>query len=109
MFHRSESISFPEVPEPRTKQKRRSHHTLQKQSSARPIIWKCGEKTLQRRLPFRFQVRLFAPSSKRPNEGVRLPLSGDLKLDNSSLQPDRDSMSPVLRIEFRQYVRDIAF
>jgi len=56
-----------------------------------------------------FELKVFATSSKRPKEGLCLLLSGELELDNSSLQPDRDSMGPILSVELREYVRDVAF
>ena len=53
-------------------------------------------------------VGLFASSSRRPDEGHHLLLLGDLQLDNSSLQPDRDGMCSVLGAKFREDVRDVA-
>src|SRR5262252_1629464 len=37
-------------------------------------------------------LRVFATSSKRPNEGLHLRLLGEPQLDNFSLQPDCESM-----------------
>ena len=100
---------FPEAPEPETKQKRRSDHSMQKKASARPTVWECREKTLQENPFFRLELRVFTIGSKGPKEGLRFLLSGDLQLDNSSLQPDRDSMSPVFSAKLREYVRNVAF
>jgi|GEM_PF-2991946 len=67
---------FPVVPEHKTKQNGRSYNTLEKKAYAWPAVWKCGEKTLQD-LPL-VQIRVFATSSKHPNEGFHLLLFGEL-------------------------------
>ena len=92
--------------ERRTKQSRRSNDTLEKEATTRPPVWKCGEKTLQG-YPV-LQLRVIATSGTHPNEGLPLLLVGELELNNSSLQPDRDRMSPVLGVELGEYVRDVA-
>jgi len=71
--------------------------------------WEMRRKDAARGFPFRLELTVLATISKHPKEGLRLLLSMDLQLDNSSLQPDRDSMSPVLGIELREYVCDVAF
>ena len=47
--------------------------------------------------------------SKRLNGVLHLILSGDLKLDNSSLQPNRDGVGPVVSAKLGKNVRDVAF
>src|SRR5262245_28309019 len=61
------------------------------------------------KITLRVQLRTLATGSTGPNEGLHLLLLGELQLDNSALQADRDSMSSVLGVELGEYVRDVAF
>ena len=68
-----------------------------------------AEKQTLQNFPFSsdFEHRVFPTSSKDPNRRSPAPPFGGSKFDNSSLQPDHDRMSTVLRGELREYVRNV--